>query len=204
MVAARLIVLNVVLPLVSCSGAKSCVKKVLTGMDNMLGVCEANEEISNCVKEGAQSCKKVKGPGGNLITQDISEDVQLGAGTKLAAEDWHAVFTKCANEMDSTACAQATKLYKPVLTSVQNGLTKLLATDDCQSNSAFPKLSLAKTDFTDCDAAKGTPAVRPSLVAISKRLREIMPETALAKFPLHGVVHAFEPHFKLPEEAEDP
>jgi len=182
--------------------SSSCVRRTLTGLDMLLGVCGAQRDIKRCAsnKHPARACRKVKGPGGNLITQDITEDVILGSDTPKHTSAWHKAFGSCA-EGSKGNCLQATSLYKPVLDSVQHGLMELLGSSSCQQEDQLKGLVLTEDDFVDCGTG-GDPQTTTKLVAVADRLRERLPND-LAKFPLHGVVAWALPQVELPPEADD-
>mmetsp|Transcript_56041 Transcript_56041/g.133508 ORF Transcript_56041/g.133508 Transcript_56041/m.133508 type:complete len:260 (+) Transcript_56041:117-896(+) len=180
-----------------------CLEEVVRGLDNLLGVCGAWEEVRTCGQSRSpqQACSKVKGPGGNLITQDIMEDVTLGVDTETHTASWHQAFRKCATEGED--CSSAAKLQAPVMQSVQIGLQKLLASSPCaRTFGGMPRLSSAEFIKCSADAPGGLPPPSAGLRSVVQRAREVSPLSALGKFPLRGVVRWAEPHIQLPGESD--
>jgi len=183
----------------STSG-RSCAQAVLRGLDNLLGVCEAHDSIQRCTRNSKfKRCRRVRGPGGSLITKDITEDVTLGEETPTATASWHRAFTSCAKK--GLACAEAVQLHSPVLRSVQLGLMSLLSSSRCQQ-SGFHASLLSESDFVSC-GERGRPEISAPLVSLVKNVRMQLPAESLARFPLHDVVAWAEPDFALPAEIED-
>ena len=128
--------------------------------------------------------------------------------TANATARWHDAFNDCAEE--GTGCAEAAKLYGPVLHSVQIGLAELLASAACQKYD-IGSFRLTTEDFVDCPG----PGTSTKLVALVSALRRQFPAEQLAQFPLNGVVRwaeqtlnedaesPEEPGDGLPEEADD-
>jgi len=167
---------------------QDCIHQILTGIDNLFGVCEAYGDIFACShqKRAAAACKEQVGPGGNLITQDITEDVTLGKGTSTAAHQWHKAFQACTKGHD---CSHAVKLYKPVLNSVQRGLTTLVSSSLCQSNNQFKSLSLlsfTQNDYVDCTIS-GHPSATAGLMKIAGEVLHNLPKNALDRFPAKDI-----------------
>mmetsp|Transcript_4798 Transcript_4798/g.8263 ORF Transcript_4798/g.8263 Transcript_4798/m.8263 type:complete len:249 (+) Transcript_4798:72-818(+) len=188
------------------AGSSACLDEVVRGLDNLLGVCEAWQAITECSRSSSPqaACSKVRGPAGNLITQDISEDVTLGRHTSKYTAKWHAAFTKCAT--DGQDCTDATLLHKPIMRSVQKGLRQLLASGSCSSGGTFSNVELSQSDDIECtaDAPNGyLPLPDRGLLKVVRQARRASPKTALAKFPLRGVVQWAEPDIKLPAEVSE-
>lgn len=194
--------------ILSASAADKCAQDVLRGLDSLLGVCGAYSEIKACAKHAKPSvkCSKVLGPGGNLITQDITEDITLGEGTPELAAKWHQSFTKCAKEGKSLDCTDAVNHHGPVLHSVQGGLAELVASKQCDSFRSSLKTEASElsksTNFVNCGHNE-KPETSEHLIELVRQVRRELPPAALAKFPLHGVVAWAEPNFALPEEEEE-
>jgi len=174
-----------------------CMDAVVSGLDNLLGVCQAKYHINDCTTKSdvKMECQKVQGPSGNLITQDITEDVRLGSTTNENTAKWHQAFTKCATQ--GADCAEAVALYHPVIQSVQVGLADLV-----KSCHGLEQVALTETDFVDC-GKDDQPTVSDKMRSLVQQVRTKLPEAKLARFPLHGVVQWAEPAFKLPAEVED-
>merc|ERR1712048_1378435 len=149
-------------------------------------------------------CSTVEGPGGALITQDIKEDVVLGPETKKYTVLWDRAFKDCVSQ--GSSCNGVFKGYRPILQSVQRGLSKLLNSSSCQKPGELQDIMLFEEDFVDC-TIKGKferfPAVTYKLEAISRQVRSNLPAKALEQFPLNDVVRWIEPMVKLPPEEED-
>mmetsp|Transcript_38462 Transcript_38462/g.88780 ORF Transcript_38462/g.88780 Transcript_38462/m.88780 type:complete len:249 (-) Transcript_38462:42-788(-) len=187
-------------------GSGACLEEVVRGLDNLLGVCEAWQAIRECSQSRSPqaACSKVLGPAGNLITQDISEDVTLGPRTTKHTAKWHAAFTRCATS--GKDCAAAVLLQKPVMQSVQKGLRQLLASPSCATGGAFSHTKLSSTDDIACaeDAPNGyLPTPSGGLLKLVRQARQASPQAALTKFPLRGVVQWAEPNIELPAERND-
>jgi len=167
---------------------EDCIHKVLTGIDNLFGICGAYSDIVTCSrkKHTAAACKKQVGPGGNLITQDITEDVTLGKGTSEATRQWHKAFQACTEGHD---CSHAVNLHKPVLNSVQRGLTALVSSSSCHAKSQFtglPALSFTQDDYGDCTTS-GQPAATMGLMNIAGEVLRNLPKNALRHFPAKDI-----------------
>jgi len=185
-----------------------CAEAVLTGLDNLLGVCSAKADIADATRfirgdskeDFLKRINKVRGPGGNLITQDITEDVRLGPTTKKDTRYWHKAFTACAAE--GNLCAAAVQLHEPVLLSVQAGIQSLISSPKCKQ-AGMGDIQLKFSDFVTCGKAKigkdGLPNTSDKLTSLVQRVRAQLPASFLAKYPLHDVVAWAEPSFKLPK-----
>lgn len=167
------------------AGQADCVHKVLTGIDNLFGVCGAHASIVHCTqhKNKAAACKKQLGPGGNLITQDITEDVTLGTGTTQATQKWHKAFQACTKGF---SCSRAVKLYKPVLDSVQHGLAALVRSHSCQAPKQLKGLRFTISEFTDC-GGHGEPSATEGLLKVTKDVLSKLPRKALHHFPAKDI-----------------
>merc|ERR1719316_2605375 len=167
---------------------EDCIHKVLTGIDNLFGICGAYSDIVTCSrkKHTAAACKKQVGPGGNLITQDITEDVTLGKGTSKATRQWHKAFQACTKGHD---CSRAVKLYKLVLNSVQRGLTTLVSSSSCQVKNQLKGLSVLSfthDDYGDCTKS-GQPTATPGLMNVVGEVLHNLPKNALNHFPAEDI-----------------
>lgn len=193
-------------------GLDKCTKQLIPVLDNVIGVCGAASIVARCRTAGGgldnPECAKARGPGGGLITQDIMEDVSVGANTPELTKLWHESFEACAERKER--CAETSGMAGRIVGSVQAEFVKAAKSCAAKGGVLGVDFNLAEAEFATCEDAPGKKGQDEAdaivkgdrLMEAIRRIAGTATQKELAHWQLHGLAEwAKVPN--LPEEEED-